>query len=430
MKVYIHTLGCKVNQYESQGISELFASRGAEVTAIPEEADVIIVNSCTVTAESDRKTRQSVRHLRGVNPDAVIILAGCMAEAFPQKAAETEGADIIIGNKDYGRIFDTYEEYLAGGGAKLLKIEQHEKGDVFSTPPVTGFNERTRAYIKIEDGCDRFCTYCVIPRARGRVRSRSVDDIKNEAEALGRAGFKEIVLVGINLTAYGTDIGATLFDAVNAAASAKGIERIRFGSMEPDQIDDETLILLSKCEKFCPQFHLSLQSGCDKTLKRMNRKYDTSFYLDLVERIRAMFVNTSITTDIMVGFAGESEEDFNESAAFAEKVGFARMHIFAYSRRQGTAAYSYPDQVTNAEKARRSSLMSKTAAKLTRSFCESQVNLRAKVLFESEQDGICRGYTENYTEVSVKSKEHLHGEIKDVIITGASADSCIGILCD
>lgn len=430
MNLFIHTLGCKVNQYESQGMAELFSANGFELCSEAELADVIIVNSCTVTAESDRKTRQAVRHFKTVNPTAAVILTGCMSEAFPEDAARLEGADIVVGNKNYGRILEVYREYTEGRGERLCRIEEHKRGDSFSTPSITSFNERTRAYIKIEDGCDRFCSYCVIPRARGRVRSRDLDDIVKEASALAASGHHEVVLVGINLTAYGKDNGLELCDAVEAIADIDGIERIRFGSMEPDQISDATLKRLAACEKFCPQFHLSLQSGCDATLKRMNRHYDSEFYLQLVKKIEAMFDNPSVTTDIMVGFAGESEEDFEASRAFAEKIGFARMHVFAYSRRAGTAAYSYPDQITNAEKARRSRLMTETAEALEQAFCAAQAGRLAGVLFEEERDGCSVGYTENYTRVFVNSSEPLHGKILKVKLTGTCRGGCTGELVE
>lgn len=426
MKFYHTTLGCKVNQYESQGIAELFGTHGFETVNDPTEADVILVNSCTVTAESDRKTRQTVRHLKALNPNAVLILAGCMAEAFPEQAERLTEADICIGNADYTTVYETYLAYCPG--QRLINILPHQAGVPFKTPPVTRFDEHTRAYLKIEDGCNRFCSYCIIPYARGRVRSKPIEEIRREAEALAANGYREIVLVGINLTAYGQDTGSSLDRAIEAAAAPSGIDRIRLGSMEFDQIDDTVLERMANNPKFCPQFHLSLQSGCDATLARMNRHYDSAAYAAFVDRIRVCFDNPSITTDVMVGFAGETNEDFEISRRFAETIGFARMHVFAYSRRAGTKAYAMPNQVNNAEKQRRSREMIQTAQCLEAAFCAAQVGRTESVLFETEENGFWIGYTKNYTRVAVQSEETLANRIAKVRITEAASALCYGIL--
>ena len=425
MNLYIHTLGCKVNQYESQAISEIFVNNGFRLSA-PSDADVIIVNSCSVTAESDRKTRQTVRRLKLKNQNCTLILCGCMSSAFPEKSYDIQEADIVIGNNNYNKIYNTYLDYVSGGKKRVLAVEEHKKGEKYCTPSVSKFNERTRAYIKIEDGCDRFCSYCIIPYARGRVRSRCIEEIYSEALALSKSNYKEIVLVGINLTAYGKDTGESLADVVERVAEINGIERIRFGSMEIDQISDETLKRLAKCEKFCPQFHLSLQSGCDKTLKSMNRHYDTDFYLNFVEKIKEKFDNPSITTDIMVGFAGETESDFLESVEFARKISFAKMHVFSYSKRVGTKAYSFPNQVENREKERRSKIMIEAANELEKKFLATQVGLTQKVLFETEENGMWYGYTKNYTRVKAQSDIDIQNAILDVKLTAPDGDLLIG----
>ena len=309
MKFYFYTLGCKVNQYESQVITELLIKRGFVPAASAEDADINIINSCTVTGEGDRKTRQMVRKYKRKNPNAVTVLIGCMPQAFPADAEKVVEADIISGNTTPEKIPDMIEQFLKKG-ERIVDITSHERGEKYNTPSLKSFNERTRAFMKIEDGCDRYCTYCTIPKARGDIRSRDLADIEAEAESLAKNGYREIVLVGINLTSYGREMGLSICDAVAAAAKPEGIKRIRLGSLEPDHISDETLEKLSKIPEFCPQFHLALQSGCDETLKRMNRHYDTAFYRDLVKRIRAKFENASITTDIMVGFPGESDEEF------------------------------------------------------------------------------------------------------------------------
>lgn len=425
MKVAFFTLGCKVNQYETEAMREAFVKAGH--TPVSEDApfDAVVINSCTVTAESDRKTRQTVRKFRRERPDAIIILTGCMVQAFSSEAQALSEADIVAGNTDVEKIV-CYAEKFARDGERIFSVSPHGKKERFNTPALSDFAERTRAYMKIEDGCERFCTYCIIPTARGFVRSKPVEEIKAEAERLAAAGFSEIVLVGINLTSYGKGENINLCDAVSAVCAVDGIKRVRLGSLEPDHMSDEMLKRLSEEEKFCPQFHLSLQSGCDETLKRMNRHYDTEFYRDLVFRIRKIFKNAAVTTDIMVGFAGETEEEFNKSRLFAEEIGFAKVHIFAYSRRQGTVAYGLPNQVSRREKAERSRLMSETAAKTEERFLASQIGEIRKVLFETAEDGYAVGYTENYSRVRVKSDNSFCGEIKPVKIISAEGTYCIG----
>ena len=425
MKVAFYTLGCKVNQYETEAMREAFAAAGH--TVVPDSApfDAIVINSCTVTAESDRKTRQTVRRFRKERPDAAVILTGCMVQAFSDEAKALAEADIIAGNTDVKKIVEYAENFLSDG-ERIFAVSDHKKEERFNTPSLNNFAERTRAYMKIEDGCERFCTYCIIPTARGFVRSKPLDEIKKEAENLSRAGFSEIVLVGINLTSYGKGEDFDLADAVDAVCSVEGIKRVRLGSLEPDHMSDEMLSRFKKQDKFCPQFHLSLQSGCDETLKRMNRRYDTAFYRDLVSRIRKSFENAAITTDIMVGFAGETEEEFEKSLAFAREIGFAKAHIFAYSRRAGTVAYALPNQVSNAEKARRSRLMSEATLKTENEFLSSLAGKVFPVLFETAQDGFAEGYTANYSRVKVQSDKPHTGEILNVKIIKAERDYCLG----
>lgn len=427
MKVQFYTLGCKVNQYESEAMGELFEKRGYTVVGEDEPADIVIINSCTVTAESNRKTRQTVRKARRKNSQAVIVLTGCMAQAFPDEAAKIVEVDIVVGNKNEDKIPDLCERFIAERKAMHI-FEEHETGEKITDFTVTGFSEHTRSYIKIEDGCNRFCSYCIIPYARGRVRSKSVGAIAAEAEGLSRGGYKEIVLVGINLSAYGQDTGAGLCDAVLAAASPEGIERVRLGSLECDQISDDALLKLSECKEFCPQFHLSLQSGCDRTLREMNRKYDTAFYRDLVERIRRIFPDASITTDIMVGFPGESDEDFKESCDFVRETGFARSHVFIYSEREGTPAARRHDAVDKSVRAERAHIMGDICRQCERDFLKAQCGKTEKVLFETESDGYWEGYTGNYTRVKVKSAGDLEGKILPVVLTAANEDYCIGEL--
>ncbi len=426
MKIAFYTLGCKVNQYETQYLREEFCGRGYTVVDTCEEFDIIVINSCTVTAESDRKVRQALRRFKRKNPDCITVLTGCMVQAFPEKSAELD-ADITVGNTDVSGVVTLVENFIKNR-EQIKQIDSHTKDERFNTPLISRFDERTRAYVKIEDGCERYCTYCIIPFARGRVRSKAPELIKKEAEALAKNGYLEIVLVGINLSAYGKDEQLNLADAVDAVCEVEGIKRVRLGSIEPDHISDEMLKRFERQEKFCPQFHLSLQSGCDSTLKRMNRHYDTAFYYDLIERIRKIFPDAAITTDIMVGFAGETKEDFEDSVAFLRKCKFAKAHVFAYSRREGTIAYGLPNQVSNQEKCERSEKMISAAAECESEFLFSQVGKVFPVLFETPQDAFQSGFTPNYSKVLVSSTETLTGEIRNVKIVSAEKDFCFGEL--
>lgn len=424
MNISFYTLGCKVNQYESQAMGECLVGAGHSIVSNPEGADCVIINSCTVTAESDRKTRQAVRRFRRLLPEGIIILAGCMPQAFPERAQEQEAADIITGNVSPERIPELLDRFLKNG-ERIVEIAPHSKCEKYTTPPVSDFIERTRAFMKVEDGCDRYCTYCIIPKARGEVRSKPLDEITAEAESLAEKGFCEIVLVGINLTSYGKDTGLTICDAVSAAARPEGIKRVRLGSLEPDHISDETLERLAAEPKFCPQFHLALQSGCDATLKRMNRRYDTAFYRDLAQSIRDRFENSSLTTDIMVGFAGETEEEFAESLAFYKEMGFARGHVFAYSKREGTVAAALKVQVSPEDKEKRATLMGRASAECEEAFLKTQVGKTVSVLFETYKDGIAEGYTENYTRVKMPSGKDLCGQLLTLKLTSACKDFCL-----
>lgn len=426
MNVTFHTLGCKVNQYETQVMRELFIKNGY-TDYKNEDFDVVVINSCSVTAESDRKTRQIVRKYRKDYPNAIIVLTGCMVQAFPEISKNLSEADIVLGNKNFSRIVDLVNEFKITN-KRIFLFDEHKNGEKYNTLSATDFNERTRAYMKIEDGCDRFCSYCIIPYSRGRVRSRSLQSIKNEAETLASKGFLEIVLVGINLSAFGKNEDFNICDAVDAVSSVDKIKRVRLSSLEPDHITDEMLLRLKSQPKFCPQFHLSLQSGCDETLKRMNRKYDTAFYADLVKRIRKIFDSPAITTDIMVGFAGETEEEFNKSLAFVEKTKFARAHIFPYSRRTGTVAAALNNQVSNEEKKHRAKLMAEISEKNEKEFISSQVGKVFPVLFETPEKNTATGYTDNYIRVKVETTEDLAGQIRNIRIEKAFNDYCLASL--
>lgn len=423
MKVKLYTLGCKVNQYETQEMTEDFIKHGFEVTLSDSEADVFVVNSCTVTAQSDKKTRQLVRRLKRNNENSIVVLTGCMPQAFPELSGNLLQADIVIGNKNNTQIISKINEYLKNK-SRVVDISQHVSGELFTGEPITDFNERTRAIIKIEDGCDRFCSYCVIPIARGRVRSKLITDIKSEAEALAKAGYIEVVLVGINLSAYGKDTGESFASAVAAACENEGIKRVRLGSLEPDHITDSVISDLSKLPKLCPQFHISLQSGCDKTLKRMNRHYTVDEYFELCNKLRKAFPDCTLTTDVMVGFAGETEQDFDDTVAFVRKVGFEKVHIFPYSVREGTRAAEFDGQVEKSVKEKRVALLMELTDKIRAEFLSAQVGKTVEIIPETKQGSYIFGYTANYTPVLVKNKALEFGSLVKVKIISADSEYC------
>ena len=422
------TLGCKVNQYESEVMAELLAQAGYSKAESYQESDICIINSCTVTATGDAKNRKLIRRVRRENPDSIIILCGCMPQAFADDVSVFEGCDIVMGNTARRDIIPLIDEYLMTR-RQIIRIGEHKRDEAFEPMQISAFNERTRACIKIEDGCNRFCTYCIIPYARGRVRSKPLAEIRHEAETLAANGFKEIVLVGINLSAYGQEWELNVYDAVKAVCRINGIERVRLGSIEPERMTGDILSALAKEPKFCPHFHLSLQAGCDATLKRMHRHYDTAEYARIVADIRRLFDNPSITTDVMVGFVGESEEDFTTSVSFTDAIGFAKTHVFPYSRRKGTVADRMDGHIDEHLKHERANIMIAHTLEQQRRFMLSQVGLTEPVLFETRStDGMSEGYTKNYTKVRVKDDRVLSGEIYDVKITKAYDDYCVGEL--
>lgn len=428
MKAAFYTLGCKVNQYESEYMAELLKNAGFEIVSSNDEADYYIVNSCTVTATADQKTRQNVRKFKRKHPNSTVILTGCMPQAFPESAEQLDEADIVLSNKSNNDILTLINQYTATHN-RIVDIKKHERDDAFSTCSIDSFNKRIRAFVKIEDGCDRFCSYCIIPMSRGRVRSKSLDDLKNEVNSLADNGVKEIVLVGINLSSYGKGSDFNIVDAVRVCCENKKIIRVRLGSLEPDHITDEIIDGLAKYDKFCPQFHISLQSGCDKTLKSMNRHYDSAEYRELCKKLRKRFDDATITTDVMVGFNDETEDDFYDSLEFVKSVGFEKVHTFPYSERQGTAASKRGDNVPKAEKERRAKIMIEETQKVRIDYFESLINQTLDVLIENKVgNDEYQGYTKNYVPVKIKSDKNLIGEIKPVIVTGYDEviDECIG----
>lgn len=420
MTFIVYTLGCKVNSCESAAVTEAMLAAGFEKAGVIGAPDICIVNSCAVTGMSVKKARQHISHRRSENPDSVIVLCGCFPQSYPEEAAQTD-ADIIIGNAKKADIARLICEYLEKRTRTVCVQPLSREFDELASGTDL---DRTRAFIKIEDGCDRFCTYCIIPTARGRVRSRPLDKITEQARLAAESGHKEVVLTGINLSCYGEDIGVTLGDAVSAA-DVVGIERIRLGSLEPEMMTDAEIEKLLKTPKLCPHFHLSLQSGSDTVLKRMRRRYDTSLYKDVCERLREKFQNCSITTDIMVGFAGETDEEFAESMAFAREIGFAKVHVFPYSIRKGTLAAMYDDHVLPHIKSVRAKQMTELAKQLEREYLKKQIGREYTVLIEKPQSAeYSNGFTESYIPVRIYGKQIERHSLVRVRITSAEADHC------
>lgn len=422
MKAAFYTLGCKVNQYETEYMSELLAKAGFEIVNHNQDADFYIINSCTVTATADQKTRQSVRKFKRKHPNSTVILTGCMPQAFPLSANKLIEADIVISNKNNDEILNYINRYIATRN-RIINIEKHQKGDEFRSCSINQFNERIRAFVKIEDGCDRFCSYCIIPMSRGRVRSKNPDELREEIKHLGENGIKEIVLVGINLSSYGKGEDFNIVDAVKICNDDKNIKRVRLGSLEPDHITDDIIEKLAEFDKFCPQFHISLQSGCDKTLKNMNRHYDSSDYRELCNKLRNTFEDASITTDVMVGFNEEDDSDFKQSIDFVKEISFEKVHVFPYSQREGTLASKKGDSVSKEEKERRARIMIEETDKIRNNFFNSLVGKTVTVLFENEiEKNVYQGYTKNYIPVRINSDVDIIGKELEVTIKSADAN--------
>ena len=413
MRVCFYTLGCKVNLNETEALEQLFSRNGFTVVPEGEAADVYIVNSCTVTNFGDQKSRKWLRRAKRENPGAVTVLTGCYPQAFPEEAAAFEQADLVCGNGDRRAILDNVQKLLAGH-ERIVAVTPHARGELFEELPVERFETHTRAFIKVEDGCNRRCAYCVIPRARGPVRSRAEDSILAELRQLAAAGYREVVLSAISLPSYGLDTGTSLVELVERCAQVEGIQRIRLGSLDPDMLSDEAIARLAAVDKLCPQFHLSLQSGCSATLRRMRRPYTAEQYAQVVEKLRAAYGDkpVSFTTDCICGFPGESEEDFAESCAFLEKIGFLKVHVFPYSRRRGTPAYDFPGQVHEREKQARSRRMNDAAEQLRRRVLASLTGMEDEVLLETALSAnLFTGYTRLYVPVVVSAPGHKSGEI-------------------
>ena len=426
-KVASHALGCKVNQYESEAIAELFAQKGYEIVDIDEWADIYIINTCTVTNFGDKKSRQLIRKVKRQNPEAVVAAIGCYAQTAPDEIKNIEGVNLIIGTKGRKDIVDLVESYVPEMGV-VSTVGQIAKEREFEHLTISKLADRTRAYLKIQDGCSQFCSYCIIPYARGPIRSRDPEDIMDEVKVLAENGFKEIILTGIHVASYGKDLkGVTLLDVIKRVQEQEGIERIRFSSVEPNIVTEEFASELSKLDKVCDHFHLSLQSGCDRTLKRMNRKYDAAGYERAVEILRKYFPNVAITTDIIAGFPDETDEDFEKSLEFAKKIGFAKIHSFPYSPKRGTPAAVMPNQILNAVKNERTSRLIEASDRMADEFIKSFGGRVMPVLYEREiEHNIYEGYTTNYIRVLSESSENIKNKILDTEIVSSEDEKAIG----
>lgn len=426
MNFYIVTFGCKVNQCESDKMSFLMTEKGYTLSTSIEEADVIIVNSCTVTGESDRKLRQTIHKIKKLNPNSIVLLTGCMPQASPEDAKKLDGVDIIVGNSKKYSVTEELEKFFKNKN-KIIDVPlisiQKEFQDTLSMDP----SRRCRAFLKIEDGCNRFCSYCIIPYARGRVRSLPLSKIKKDIENLAKNGYKEVVLVGINLFSYGEDIDCDIADAVKAACSVEGINRVRLGSLEPDLLSDDLIERLSLEKKLCPQFHLSLQSGSDKVLKLMRRKYNIKEYTNVVEKLRNKFPNATFTTDLMVGFTGETDLDFRESLDVLKDIEFLKVHVFPYSIRPGTLAEEFKNPVDKKTKTNRVKEAIDFSEKISKIVLNKFIGCTLDVLYETvNTEGIYEGYTTNYIYVKTASNTDIRGKILPTKINKIQDNFCIG----
>lgn len=416
-KVAFCTLGCKVNQYETNAMQELFIKSGYEVLDFEEKADVYVINTCTVTNMSDKKSRQMIRRAKQLNPNSIVAAVGCYAQVSKNTLQQIEEIDLILGNNEKKEIVKYIEEFEQ---EKLVHLEDVMHQMEFVDLGTTVHMEKTRAVIKVQDGCDRFCSYCIIPYARGRVRSRKIESVMEEIETLAKNGVKEVVITGIHIASYGKELKENigLIDLLEKINSVEGIKRIRLGSLEPTIINEKFLERLTKLEKICHHFHLSLQSGCNETLKRMNRRYTTIEFKKVVTLLRNAYKDVILTTDIIVGFPGETEEEFNKTYEFLKDIAFYKMHVFKYSRRKGTKADLMENQVSPIVQEERSKKLLELSDENQKEYNNSYVGKKVEVLFEEQQGDSIKGHTSNYLMVNVRKEEigKYHNQIVRVNI--------------
>lgn len=429
-KAALHNLGCKVNAYETEAMQHLLEEAGYEIVPFTQKADVYVINTCSVTNMADRKSRQMLHKAKKNNPDSIVVAAGCYVQTSEKEVLNDLSVDIVIGNDrkhDLVRLLEEYSLDSVNDTVDDINDGKHDFEELF----IDQTKEHTRAFIKVQDGCNQFCSYCIIPYARGRVRSRRFENVIAEVERLAANGFKEVVLTGIHLSSYGVDFeeAAGLLELIQAVNAVKGIERIRLGSLEPKIVTEHFASELSKLDKICPHFHLSLQSGCDATLKRMNRKYTTKEYERGCELLRKYFVHPAITTDVIVGFPGETEEEFEQTKAYLEHIHFYEMHIFKYSKRKGTRAAVMPDQIDEQIKAARSEKLIALGHDMSKEFRKFYIGKNEEVLFEEKtvigDKEYFVGYTKEYVKVAKKTDENLENQIVSGRISGMLTDEIL-----
>ena len=411
MKAALHNLGCKVNAYETEAMQQILEEAGYEIVPFSEYADVYVINTCSVTNMADRKSRQMLHRAKKQNPDAIVVGAGCYVQTKEAQALVDESIDIVIGNNKKHELVPLLREYEASHRKMACVADINHEKQAYEELSLSRTAEHTRAFIKVQDGCNQFCTYCIIPFARGRVRSRELPDVLQEIRTLAKSGYREVVLTGIHLSSYGVDNGESLLHLIEAVHELEGIERIRLGSLEPRIVTDAFAKRLSELPKICPHFHLSLQSGCDTVLSRMNRRYDTAEYEAGCALLRRDFEHPAITTDVIVGFPGETDEEFETTERYLERIHFYEMHIFQYSRREGTKAAAMPDQVPEAVKKERSEKLLALGHRMSEEFRRYYLGRQVTALLEEEflYDGkrYYTGYTKEYVKVAVETKKDL-----------------------
>lgn len=429
-KAALHNLGCKVNAYETEAMQHLLEEAGYEIVPFTQKADVYVINTCSVTNMADRKSRQMLHKAKKNNPDSIVVAAGCYVQTSEKEVLNDLSVDIVIGNDrkhDLVRLLEEYSLDSVNDTVDDINDGKHDFEELF----IDQTKEHTRAFIKVQDGCNQFCSYCIIPYARGRVRSRRFENVIAEVERLAANGFKEVVLTGIHLSSYGVDFEEAigLLELIQAVNAVKGIERIRLGSLEPKIVTEHFASELSKLDKICPHFHLSLQSGCDATLKRMNRKYTTKEYERGCELLRKYFVHPAITTDVIVGFPGETEEEFEQTKAYLEHIHFYEMHIFKYSKRKGTRAAVMPDQIDEQVKAARSEKLIALGHDMSKEFRKFYIGKNEEVLFEEKavigDKEYFVGYTKEYVKVAKETAENLENQIVSGRISGMLTDEIL-----
>ena len=429
MKIGICTLGCKVNQYETQAMEQELTGRGHTLVPFEGEADAYIINTCTVTAVSDKKSRQMIRRARKQNPDAVVAVCGCYAQTKPENIRELD-VDLISGTGDRMKFLDLLEQAVREK-EPVVSMDEALRRRQFEVLPAGGMAQRTRAMLKVEDGCVNFCSYCIIPYARGPVRSLPLKAAAEQTRQLRQEGYREIVLTGIEISSWGQDLrdGTGLIDLIEAVCRALPAgTRVRLGSLEPRTITAEFCRRAAALPNLCPHFHLSMQSGCDTVLARMNRKYDSNRYYESVKFLHEAYDRPAITTDLIVGFPGETEEEFQQTLDFIQKCAFSAMHIFPYSKRPGTPAAKLPGQVLNAVKEERAHRAAQIARTMQDAYLDSWVGETVPVLFEEERDGLWRGHTTRYCEVTVQSAQPIHNQLRQVRLTGRDGGALQGVL--